>query len=106
MQNRGTMRRLAALAAVGLLALAVPARAGESLPDATITIRGMVCSFCAQGLHKVFSAEKGVSKVHVSLESKTIALEFSPDAKVDDARLAALVSDAGYDVVKIERKVP
>lgn len=89
--------------AAALALLVSPVRAAEPAADVQITIRGMVCSFCAQGLQKVFGAEKGIEKVDVSLDDKTISLRLAPGAKYDDAKLTALVNDAGYDVVRIER---
>ncbi len=68
-----------------------------------VGIRGMVCGFCAVGLKKTFAAQKGVSKVEVSLEKKEIVLTLEPDATLDDATITAKVKDAGYDVTRILR---
>jgi copper chaperone CopZ len=93
--------RLAALLLATTLAL--PARA-EGPARLVVTIRGMVCSFCAQGLEKLFRAEKAVRDVKVSLEKKTVWLELAPDAALDEARVKVLVEDAGFDFVRLERE--
>ncbi len=95
--------RLAALALVTLLVL--PARAADP-QRLTVTIRGMVCSFCAQGLEKLFRAEKSVREVKVSLEKKTVLLELAPDSTLDEARIRILVEDSGFDFVRLERETP
>ena len=85
-----------------VLALLTPASAwAESV---TITVKGMVCSFCAQGIKKTFGKETAVESVKVDLEQKIVSLKFHTGATIADERLKALVSDAGYNVEKIERK--
>jgi periplasmic mercuric ion binding protein len=67
-----------------------------------ITVRGMVCSFCAQGIEKNLGKLEGVSNVKVSLEKKEVTLVTSSD-KVSDEQLRKVVNDAGYDVENITR---
>lgn len=82
--------------------LAFPARA-DGPQRLTVTIKGMVCSFCAQGLEKLFRAEKSVRDVKVSLEKKTVWIELAPEASIDEARVRIIVEDAGFDFVRLER---
>jgi mercuric ion binding protein len=93
--------RLAALLLATTLAL--PARA-DGPTRLVVTIRGMVCSFCAQGLERLFRAEKAVRAVRVSLGTKTVRLELAPDAVLEEARVKVLVEDAGFDFVRMERE--
>ena len=84
------------------ISLLVPATAwAESV---TITVKGMVCSFCAQGIKKTFGKESAVESVKVDLEQKIVSLKFHHGATLADEKLKTLVADAGYNVEKIERK--
>jgi mercuric ion binding protein len=86
-----------------------PATPGEVAPAGeriSVAVRGMVCSFCAQGLDKIFKDEPAVAKVDVSLDLEQMVIQLKPGAVLDDARLRKLVGDAGFDVLGIERARP
>lgn len=69
----------------------------------TVQVKGMVCAFCAQGIEKKFKALSEVKTVKVSLETKKVDLETRDGQDVSDERIRAIVTDAGYEVLKIER---
>jgi len=69
----------------------------------TVQVKGMVCAFCAQGIEKKFKALPEVSSVKVSLESKKVDLDTKEGKDLTDDQIKKIVSEAGYDVVKIER---
>jgi copper chaperone CopZ len=71
---------------------------------AKVTVKGMVCAFCAQGIKKTFSKEEAVKKVDVSLEKKIVDLEFRDGKNIADDKIAEIITNAGYNVEKIERK--
>ncbi len=68
-----------------------------------ITVKGMVCSFCSQGITKKFK-DAGVKTVNVSLEKHLVELELADGQKLDDAQITTMLKDAGYGVEKIESK--
>lgn len=74
--------------------------AGEKID---ITVKGMVCSFCSQGITKKFNDE-GVKKVDVDLGKHLVSLELADEQKLEDTKIESLLKDAGYGVEKIERK--
>ncbi len=74
--------------------------AGEKLE---VTVKGMVCSFCSQGITKKFQ-EQGVKSVNVSLETHLVSLELNDNQKLDDVAIEKILKDAGYGVEKITRK--
>lgn len=82
-----------------LLSLSAQAQAPMAI---RVTIKGMVCSFCAVGLKKTLGSEKSIQKVDVNLEDKKVTLEVDPHAPPSDKRLRELVKNAGYDVLSIE----
>ena len=74
-----------------------------SAKDVQVYVKGMVCSFCAQGIKKKFSADEAVSKVDVSLEKHLVSLSLKEGKELPDARITSVLKDAGYTVEKIER---
>jgi mercuric ion binding protein len=69
----------------------------------TVKVKGMVCSFCAQGLRETFEAQPAVSKTEVKLKTRTVTLSLKPNAELSDAEIKAIVKDAGYLVEGIRR---
>lgn len=72
--------------------------------EVKITVKGMVCSFCAQGIKKQFSAVAGVEKVEPNLDENLVLVTTKEGAEIPDDKIKELIKDAGYDVVSIERK--
>ncbi|TAG27169.1 MAG: heavy-metal-associated domain-containing protein [Burkholderiales bacterium] len=69
---------------------------------AKVTVNGMVCSFCAQGIEKTMSKMPQTKAVYVNLDKKIVAVEAKDGQKLDMAKIKAGIVDAGYDVVKTE----
>jgi copper chaperone CopZ len=69
----------------------------------TVSVKGMVCSFCAQGIKKTFMRKDGVEKVDVDLDKKLVTIETKVGANLTDAALTESIVDSGYEVTKIER---
>lgn len=69
---------------------------------AKVTVNGMVCSFCAQGIEKTISKMPQTKAVYVNLDKRIVAVEPKEGQKLDMAKIKAGIVDAGYDVVKTE----
>jgi copper chaperone CopZ len=69
----------------------------------TVQIDGLVCDFCARALEKVFGKRSEVSGIDVNLDTKIVTIGFKKGANIDDATITKLITDAGYNVVKINR---
>lgn len=67
-----------------------------------VTVNGMVCAFCAQGIEKRISKMGATKDVFVDLKKKTVAVEAKDGQVLDAKAISAEIVDAGYDVVKIE----
>jgi mercuric ion binding protein len=67
-----------------------------------VTVNGMVCAFCAQGIEKRISKMDATKDVFVDLKKKTVAVEAKDGQTLDAKAISAEIVDAGYDVVKIE----
>lgn len=70
--------------------------------DVRIKVKGMVCSFCAQGLKKAFLGHSAVTHAEVSLKDKTVDLKLK--AAITDKEIQSIVNGAGYNVEEIIRK--
>lgn len=75
----------------------------EAAEKVEIKVKGMVCSFCAQGIKKKLSSNESISKVEVNLDDKWVKFEISDNKTVSDEQLTSAIKDAGYDVVSINR---
>jgi copper chaperone CopZ len=67
-----------------------------------LTVNGMVCAFCAQGIEKRLSKLPETKGVFVDLKNKIVAIETKDGMVLDTQMLQAEVKDVGYDVIKIE----
>ncbi|MBX9767737.1 MAG: hypothetical protein K2X47_10735 [Bdellovibrionales bacterium] len=68
----------------------------------SVRIRGMVCSFCAQGLVAGAKAHPKVSVVDVSLEKKTMSLLIKEGQTMSDEEVQQLVQDSGFKVESVQ----
>jgi len=68
-----------------------------------VSVNGMVCGFCAQGITKKLNNTQAVEKVNVDLEKKIVSFETLAGKPFDDEAIKKLITEAGYAVVKIER---
>lgn len=68
-----------------------------------VEINGLVCDFCARALEKVFGKREEVTGIDVNLDTKLVTIGFKKGADIDDATITKLITDAGYNVVKITR---
>lgn len=88
------------IAAMSFMSFAVHAE------TAHITVNGMVCAFCAQGLEKSFGKMDAVSKTDVNLDAMQVTLTIKDGKKLDDAAIERAIKENGLDTVKIERTNP
>lgn len=78
-----------------ILFAATSAFAGEV---ETVGVKGMVCSFCAQGITKKFKEQPEVANVEVSLENKFVKLTYKDGQKLSHDKIQTLLKEAGYEV--------
>jgi copper chaperone len=65
----------------------------------TFLVEGMSCSHCENRVRKALSALRGVSNVEVSLENKTVTVDFDGSAVTED-QMKMAVEEQGYDVAE------
>jgi mercuric ion binding protein len=93
------MKVLKFLVACTLMSLPFSALAKE----VSVTVKGMVCGFCAQGIEKKLKALPEVAAVDVSLEKKIVKISTKENKDITDATINGILKEAGYNVEKIER---
>lgn len=86
-----------------LLFLATQAFAGENA-DINVTVKGMVCSFCVQGIEKKFKGESSVDNVKVNLDESLVSIWLKESHALSDDRIEVLIKDSGYNVAEIKRQ--
>ena len=86
-----------------ILATLLMSLSAFSAETVNVTVKGMVCSFCSQGITKKFQ-EAGVKDVQVDLGSHLVTLKLVDNQKLEDKKITDLLQDSGYGVEKIERK--
>jgi copper chaperone CopZ len=68
-----------------------------------MTVNGLVCGFCAQGIEKTLRKNPATEDVFVSLENRLVAIATKPGTDIADDTLRKALTNAGYDVKAITR---
>jgi copper chaperone CopZ len=68
-----------------------------------MTVNGLVCGFCAQGIEKTLRKNPATADVLVSLENRLVAIATKEGTDISDADLKKALTNAGYDVKAIAR---
>ena len=84
------------------LVMGITAISSMAANSVKVTVNGMVCAFCAQGIEKRISKMDATKDVFVDLKKKTVAVEAKDGQVLDAKAISAEIVDAGYDVLKIE----
>ncbi len=72
--------------------------------DIHIKINGMSCSLCSKGISKNIQNIKNIKNFEVDMENKMVFLSTNEGKDISDLEIKNAISNAGYMVVKIERK--
>jgi copper chaperone CopZ len=93
------MKRFSICSAVILLAMT----ATSSAATIEMTVNGLVCAFCAQGIEKKLKKFPATSEVVVNLEQRLVAVALKDGQDIADEDLRKALQDAGYTVKAIAR---
>ena len=85
---------------ISLLLLAVASAQAATIE---MTVNGLVCGFCAQGIAKQLRKFPATADVLVSLEQKLVAVTLKDGQDIPDTDLRRALTNAGYTVKFIER---
>src|ERR1700722_12750543 len=93
------MKRFQIVLAMSLLAIASISTAATI----EMTVNGLVCAFCAQGIEKKLKKFPATAEVVVSLEHRLVAVSLKDAQDIPDADLRKALTDAGSTVKSISR---
>jgi copper chaperone CopZ len=86
---------------LAMMMLAVTATGAAATIE--MTVNGLVCAFCAQGIEKKLKKFPATSEVLVTLEHRLVAVALKEGQDIPDAELRKALTDAGYTVKSIDR---
>lgn len=75
---------------------------GASLERIDVTINGMVCSFCVQGVERKIRGLSETQNVKIDLSKRLVQVWLRPGEVIQDDQLRKLIRDAGFDVREIK----
>jgi copper chaperone CopZ len=93
------MKRIQACVMLTMLAVTATSTAATI----EMTVNGLVCAFCAQGIEKKLKKFPATREVVVNLEHRLVAVALKDGQDIPDADLRKALTDAGYTVKSIER---
>jgi copper chaperone CopZ len=93
------MKHLLVVAALGLSLISLNSFA---TPSYKVTVNGMVCSFCAQGIEKKMRALNETKDVYVGLKNRLVVVEVKDGLTLSQDSIKKIIKDAGYEVKSIE----
>ena len=73
-----------------------------ALASMKVTVNGMVCSFCAQGIEKSLLKLDETKAVMVDLKNKVVVVEAKDGKTLNEKLIKEEIVDSGYDVVSVE----
>ena len=86
-----------------LAAILLAATATSTAATIEMTVNGLVCAFCAQGIDKKLKKFPATSEVVVNLEHRLVAVALKDGEDISDVDLRKALMDAGYTVKAIAR---
>ena len=77
--------------------------AAQSADVVEVKVKGLVCSFCVQGVEKLLKDLPGVQNLEIKLSKQTVYLTVASKNEPTDESIRKAVKAAGYDVEAILR---
>ena len=84
------------------LGLSLTSLGSLATPSYKVTVNGMVCSFCAQGIEKKMKALNETKDVYVGLKNRLVVVEVKEGLTLSQDVIKKIIKDAGYEVKSIE----
>ena len=69
---------------------------------AVVSVKGMVCDFCAQGIEKTFKKDKTVAKIDVDLNKGKIFIAYQMNTKIDFEKIKKMIISNGQNATKLQ----
>ena len=75
----------------------------NTLEYATVTVSGMTCAMCAQGIEKKLRESGRVYDFTVDFDQQRVSVGFDPNNPVTDTMIKDALYYAGYELIQITR---
>ena len=85
-----------------VIATALLGLSQATLASMKVTVNGMVCSFCAQGIEKSLLKMDETKAVLVDLKNKVVVVEAKEGKTLNEKEIRQEIIDSGYEVTKVE----
>jgi copper chaperone CopZ len=69
---------------------------------AVVSVKGMVCDFCAQGIEKTFKKDKTVAKIDVDLNKGKVFIAYQMNTKIDFEKIKKMIVSNGQNATKLQ----
>ena len=69
---------------------------------AVVSVKGMVCDFCAQGIEKTFKKDKAVAKIDVDLNKGKVFIAYQMNTKIDFEKIKKMIVSNGQNATKLQ----
>jgi copper chaperone CopZ len=69
---------------------------------AIVSVRGMVCDFCARGIEKTFLKDKNVTKIDVDLDNGKVMIAYSKSKEINRDEIKKKILSNGQNVSDIQ----
>ena len=69
---------------------------------AVVSVKGMVCDFCARGIEKTFIKDKTVKKIDVDLNKGKVLIAYEMDRKIDFEEIKAKIVMNGQNATAMK----
>lgn len=70
--------------------------------DFIVIVSGMVCSFCAQGITRIFNKEPSVKSTKVDLDKMEVRIKLKKDKNISVKRIKKIIKDSGFSFVEFK----
>jgi copper chaperone CopZ len=77
-----------------------------SASQVEVTVNGMVCSFCAQGIERNLRRLSSTQGVVVDLKAHRVTISLKPGATPNEQQIRKAIRDSGFDVREIHYVKP
>lgn len=84
------------------MTIAATVACAQDAGTAKISVNGMVCAFCAQGIEKRITAMPEAGPLYINLSRKLVAVQPKAGKSLDVEKIRREIQDAGYEVTAVE----
>jgi copper chaperone CopZ len=97
------MQQISLITVLMLASLSMGHATPPAVQSIQVVVKGMVCSFCVQGVEKKVGSIAGVDTVKVDLKAKVVTLTTQIPTQITDELIREAILAAGYNVERIVR---